>query len=79
MAAPVFSCATCFYWQPAPTFEGLQVRTAQCRFMPPVSIMTHDGTLISRWPITLPNQWCGQHATKERVAEAIEAQQMEPA
>ena len=53
------TCGQCVYWEPPE--EGSEGRLGNCRRSPP---------LHEYWPVTLPEDWCGQARAREPEPEA---------
>lgn len=52
----VISCATCMFWA-----EGENGRTGECRRHAPPARSTEKMTgAYALWPLTEPDQWCGE-------------------
>jgi hypothetical protein len=50
------SCQTCLYWEEGADHGGREAyRNGRCRRYPPNP---------SLWPVTLPGDWCGEHAPR---------------
>jgi hypothetical protein len=56
-------CEECAYWVEDFT-EGVEGRTGECRFMPPVVGYDSEHGAWSCSPSTEPDRWCGQFKQK---------------
>ena len=60
------TCETCVFWQPQTAAAGTLTGFGQCRRQPPAIVLTPQGSR-AMWPSVNRGEWCGEHATVERV------------
>ncbi len=62
---PKQSCATCVYFhEEGPNPQAVGVKMQTCRAYPPQLVAASPGNLISMFPFTKPEGWCGEWTAK---------------
>ena len=60
------TCKTCVFWSKVEWqrhVDGVKIVQGECRYLPP-RVLTTD-RIVTRWPLTAEDQWCGQHAKED--------------
>lgn len=62
-------CNTCEYWKPLSGARKLH-GTGYCKYGPPTTVPNSSLHIITAmWPITDPDDWCGQHVSNDQAEE----------
>lgn len=61
------ACATCEFWVRRSETVG------QCRFNPPAQVFDVRNSIITNWPDSRADDWCGRHARRVSTAQVAAA------
>jgi hypothetical protein len=60
------TCATCVFWKVQPFLSTRRAeRSGQCRCAAPVALHDQQRGVVTRWPLTQEQDWCGDHAVPD--------------
>lgn len=70
---PVRMCKGCKWWVPVQRFERDGLPMGECRARCPRVFQknTEAGTLVTRWPLTVSLDFCGQHRNGVNAPKAV--------
>lgn len=55
-------CVSCIWWLLQPDIRTKSdLRLGQCRAESPRSMQRADGQMLTRWPLTIETDFCGDH------------------
>ena len=65
-------CQFCEYWQDKREYDWEDTIPGECHLLPPTVVCDTSDISISKWPETMPWDWCGQWKQHYRLAKFAE-------